>query len=157
MARAEIGTAYRISGGLHRVFDGEGARLYGGRWNSPGRAVIYAGLSYAISMLERLIHLNDLTPPPSDRWVRLRFPHRLAEITDPAALPGWDAADMIESRRFGDAWLASRRSLILIVPSAVAKQDRNAVINPDHADFPAIDVTPERPVRWDSRPFRDPA
>ena len=64
---------------------------------------------------------------------------------------------MIESRRFGDAWLASRRSLILIVPSAVTKQDRNAVINPDHADFPAIDVTPERPVRWDSRPFRDPA
>ena len=72
MAPAETTMAYRISGGLHRVFDGEGARRYGGRWNSPGQAVIYAGLSYAISMLERLIHLNDLTPPPTDRWVRLR-------------------------------------------------------------------------------------
>src|SRR5260221_7817204 len=95
MPPAEIGTAYRISGGLHRVFDGEGARRYGGRWNSPGQAVIYAGLSYAISMLERLIHLNDLTPPPTDRWVRLRFPDRLAEVVDLASVPGWDAADMM--------------------------------------------------------------
>jgi|SRR5438552_8211847 len=156
MAPAETTMAYRISGGLHRVFDGEGARRYGGRWNSPGQAVIYAGLSYAISMLERLIHLNDLTPPPTDRWVRVRFPDRLAEIVDLAAVPGWDAADMMASRRFGDGWLASRRSLILVVPSAVTKQDQNAVINPAHADFPTIEVTSERPVRWDSRLFRRP-
>ena len=121
-----------------------------------GQAVIYAGLSYAISMLERLIHLNDLTPPPTDRWVRVRFPDRLAEIVDLAAVPGWDAADMMASRRFGDGWLASRRSLILVVPSAVTKQDQNAVINPAHADFPTIEVTSERPVRWDSRLFRRP-
>jgi RES domain-containing protein len=156
MAPAETTTAYRISGGLHRVFDGEGARRYGGRWNSPGQAVIYAGLSYAISMLERLIHLNDLTPPSTDRWVGLRFPDRLAEAVDLASVPGWDAADMIASRRFGDGWLASRRSLILIVPSAVTKHDRNAVINPAHADFPTIEATPERPVQWDSRLFRKP-
>src|SRR6266853_1378219 len=122
MAPAEATTAYRISGGLHRVLDGEGARRYGGRWNSPGRAVIYAGLSYAISLLERLIQLNDLTPPPTDRWVRLRFPDRLAEIADLAAVPGWDAADLIASRRFGDAWLASQRSLLLIGRSDVAKE-----------------------------------
>jgi RES domain-containing protein len=153
MASAPARTAYRISGGLHRVFDGEGARRYGGRWNSPGRAAIYAGSSYAISMLERLVHINDLAPPPGDRWVRLRFPDGLAEVVEPEGLPGWDAADMTASRRFGDAWLASGRSLVLIVPSAVTREDRNAVVNPLHPDFGVIEVTPERPVRWDYRLF----
>ena len=114
------------------------------------------GQNPSLEPMERLIHLNDLTPPPTDRWVRVRFPDRLAEIVDLAAVPGWDAVDMMASRRFGDGWLASRRSLILIVPSAVTKQDQNAVINPAHAGFPTIEVTSERPVRWDSRLFRRP-
>jgi RES domain-containing protein len=44
---------YRIADERHAIWDGTGAALVGGRWNSPGRPVIYGSLSYACAMLER--------------------------------------------------------------------------------------------------------
>ena len=48
--------AYWITARRHPPFSGEGARLFGGRWNSPGRVAIYCGDSFALAMLERLVH-----------------------------------------------------------------------------------------------------
>ena len=50
--------AYRIADRRHKIFDGQGASLLGGRWNSPGRRVIYAAETYAGAMLEALVHAN---------------------------------------------------------------------------------------------------
>ena len=41
------------------TFDGEGARLYGGRWNSPGRPAVYTVGSLALAALEVLVHLKS--------------------------------------------------------------------------------------------------
>ncbi len=52
-------TAWRIFKPKHAAaaFTGEGARLYGGRWNSKGTAVVYAAGSAALAALELLVHL----------------------------------------------------------------------------------------------------
>ncbi|MDB6038389.1 MAG: hypothetical protein JWM99_2230, partial [Verrucomicrobiales bacterium] len=51
------------------AFDGEGARLFGGRWNSTGVRVVYVSDSQALAALENLVHLN---PPISVKYVAIR-------------------------------------------------------------------------------------
>ena len=40
------------------AFDGEGARQFGGRWNSPGVPIIYTSSSMSLAALEMLVHLG---------------------------------------------------------------------------------------------------
>ena len=146
--------AFRIGGGLHPVYDGTGAELNGGRWNSPGRRVIYAGQSFAIALLERLVQTGIGRVPANDRFVSITIPDALAiETVDPAALPGWNDASLVASRAHGDRWYDERRSAALLVPSAVTTIDRNVVINAAHPDFGQIMAWREQPVRWDARLF----
>ena len=50
--------AYRIADSRRPIFDGTGAAALGGRWNSPGRRVIYASETCAGALLEKLAHTN---------------------------------------------------------------------------------------------------
>jgi RES domain-containing protein len=146
--------AYRIAGAGHVVFDGTGAELRGGRWNSPGRKVIYAGSSFAIAMLERLVYTRIGTVPVGDLYVEIEIPAGVAvEVLDPATVPGWDSVDKIASRAFADAWFDQARTAVLAVPSAVTPLEQNVVINQTHPDFRQIVASAERLVVWDQRFF----
>ena len=146
--------AWRIVRDLHPILDGQGAAEYGGRWNAPGRAVIYAGASFAIAILERLVYLPTGRIPANQVWAAIDIPDRVrVEIGEPRDVPDWDAPDQQASRRYGDAWLDSLRTAVLLVPSAVTKIDRNVLINPNHPDFAAITADPPQPVGWDGRLF----
>jgi len=125
---------YRIGDSRHTLWDGTGAALVGGRWNSPGRPAIYGSLSYACSMLEILVHANIGRIPKTHCYVVAEVPLDMPiERHDSAALPlGWDGDDSSIARRFGDQWLAESRSAVLVVPSIVAKLEWNAVVNPLH-------------------------
>ncbi|WP_225890073.1 RES family NAD+ phosphorylase [Indioceanicola profundi] len=142
---------WRISGGGHPVFAGEGARLFGGRWNSPGRSVIYCGSSFAICMLERLVWSGIGRVPKGDLYVTVDIPDELVEHLDETKLPEWQEKDSEMARQFGDQWLDEARAAALSVPSAVTELDRNIIINPRHPDFGRITPSAERPVAWDSR------
>jgi RES domain-containing protein len=148
--------AYRIAPGKHSIFDPTGASLWGGRWNSPGRRVIYAAETYSAAMLETLVHLSHPSPPPGFQFVRIEVPDRVSvEKVDAGALPGWGGRNMKISRSFGDQWFDERRSAILLVPSVVTLgPERNVVINVEHPDFKAIKADLPRPVQWDARLFR---
>jgi RES domain-containing protein len=144
--------AYRIADGRNPIFDGTGAMLYGGRWNSPGRRVIYAAETYAGALLEVLVHTNTGRVPKHHAWVEIAIPNDTpVETCDPSAVPGWDHADLVASRAFGDAWYDSLRSAILSVPSVVTRHERNLLIHQDHPDFARILCSPPAPVQWDSR------
>jgi RES domain-containing protein len=144
---------WRIAGASHVVWSGDGARLFGGRWNPAGVAAIYAGTSYAISMLEILVHANMSVPPSRLRFVAADVPEGAKiERADFAVIAGWNSANFTATQAFGAAWLRSRRSLVLLVPSVVtAGQDWNVVINPLHPDFSSVVVGPEQDVAWDLR------
>jgi RES domain-containing protein len=147
---------YRIADRRYGPETGEGARLFGARWNSPGRAVIYACTTYAGAMLEKLVHTGRQIPK-HQVCVIFDIPGNIA-VTELATAqhPGWDAASAIASRRAGDAWLAAGASAVLLVPSMVFDVERNALINPAHRQFARIRVLSIEPVRWDDRLFTTP-
>ena len=74
--------AYRLCKTRHMAaaFTGEGARLNGGRWNSPGKAVVYTSSSLSLATLEVLVHLED--PDAFKRlfsWVPVEIPEDAVE------------------------------------------------------------------------------
>ncbi len=116
--------------------------------------MIYAGTSYAIAMLEVLVHANLGRPPSAARYVEASLPDDIAvERLDPAALPDWDGEDLSIPQAHGARWLAAARSAVLLVPSVVTKLDLNAVINPAHPDAARLTAAAEAPVLWDERLF----
>lgn len=146
---------FRIADGRHPIWDGTGAALLGGRWNSPGKQVIYGALSYSCAMLEILAHAGIGRVPTSHRFVVVDVPDSISiERFDVAALPkGWDAEDSASAKAFGDRWLDEGRSAILVVPSVVARLDWNALVNPHHPDARLLRPSDPKPVIWDRRLF----
>ena len=146
--------AYRIADSRHPIFDGTGAAALGGRWNSPGRRVIYASETYAGALLEKLAHTNIGRVPNSQVYVEIEIPEGVdIEILNSAILPGWDQVQRL-SRVYGDAWYDEQRSAVLLVPSIITRVERNVVINENHPAFPKIKASTPRPVIWDERLFR---
>ena len=147
--------AYRIADGRHPIYDGTGAMLHGGRWNSVGNRVIYASESYAGAMLEVLVHANLSVPPRHNQLVRIAIPDEVkVETVTPDNLDAWDAEGMTASRRFGDQWLIEQRTAVLRVPSVVTSgREYNVVINPLHADGKLIQASAPETVWWDRRLF----
>ncbi|MGH8131341.1 MAG: RES family NAD+ phosphorylase [Steroidobacteraceae bacterium] len=144
---------YRIADSRHSPESGEGAKLHGGRWNTPGRAVIYACETSTGAMLEKLVHTNGRMPK-HQVCVTYEMPESISvKSLDPADLPGWSNPDMIASRAAGDAWLKAGESALLRVPSVVFGVERNVLINPTHAEFRKIRVLGSESVRWDERLF----
>jgi RES domain-containing protein len=135
------------------AFDGEGARLYGGRWNSPGVRVVYGSGSVALAMLEVLVHLNASELLPSYSLVSADVPDDLVEVLPAAARPAsWrDSPPPAEAAAVGDAWVAAARSAALAVPSAIVEAERNYLLNPAHADFARVEVAPPERFVFDPR------
>jgi RES domain-containing protein len=137
------------------VFDGSGAALEGARWNSPGRALIYASEHYATALLEKLVHAGRTQLPGAHHAAAIVIPDDVAlEVLDPATLPGWEAEDSGAARAYGDAWHAALRTAVLIVPSLPGQPvERNFIINPAHPDAARILVGQPFDVVWDGRLF----
>lgn len=144
--------AYRIADARYTIFDGQGAALYGGRWNSPGRYMIYAAETYAGAMLEMLASANIGEVPRDQEYIKIAIPENLAieEITA-GDLAEWDAPHQEASRAYGDKWYDARRTAALIVPSAVTRIERNIILNRKHREFRRITATEPAPVFWDGR------
>lgn len=148
---------WRIATGAHAIWSGDGARLFGQRWNPPGLQAIYTGTSFAVCLLEVLVHANRTAPPSAARYVEAEVAGDVSrEIFDPDAHRGWDdPLDPRVAQAFGRAWIEQRRSALLIVPSVVTGgRDTNVVVNPEHPDAARIAVGPEKPVRFAPRLFR---
>jgi RES domain-containing protein len=74
----------------------------------------------------------------------------------PGSLPGWEHRDGRVARAFGSRWIDEARSAILIVPSVVARMERNVLINPARACATRVVSGLEVPVTWDARLFQSP-
>lgn len=139
--------------GAYPIFSAVGSTIAPGRWNTPGSPLIYTSEHFSTALLEKLVHGSGRLPP-NQHHIQVTFPKGLSyEVFSPAALPGWDAMPATVSKAFGERWFQERRSSILIVPSVVARLDRNILINTSHAEFPAIEASLHEPVYWDRRLF----
>jgi len=148
-------TGYRIGdpAGEFPIWDAGGARRVSGRWHEAGASVIYASEHYATAMLEKLVHYAGELPP-NQHFLTLTLPQGLSyEVANPDLLDGWARADGAVARGFGRRWYAEGRSAVLIVPSVVARMERNLVVNALHPEFGRIRPGLETPVWWDARLF----
>ena len=157
---AETGrvTAWRIThvDFAEDPFSGAGAAEAGGRFNSPGRAVVYAAGSLALAMLEILVHLDEAAAPDEFVAFQMIVPGRLVENFDERPHPGREGG-LAGARARGDAWLESVRSAVLRIPSAVLPfevDETNFLIDPGHPDFAEIVLGPPRKFRFDARLFQ---
>ncbi|WP_297375005.1 RES family NAD+ phosphorylase [Acidiferrobacter sp.] len=142
----------------HRVDDlsGVGAKITGGRWNSPGRAVLYCSSSIALAALETIVHLSQGALPLNRFLVRVTIPDKLwrarETLTLAAAPVTWDALPAgPASRRHGDEWLDQSRSVVLEIPSIVVPEEYNVLVNPNHARAAEVTATVMRLWRYDLR------
>lgn len=128
--------------------DGEGARLLGGRWNSPGVPMVYCASSVALTALEVFVHL-----PAS-----MRQPGKLPqlqlvglEVDDSALLYRAEMPSMEMAREIGNRWVQERSHLGMLVPSALVPFDQNIVLNPLHAGMANLKIFVEQPFAFDPR------
>lgn len=121
------------------AFTGEGARLYGGRWNPKGYPIVYTAESRSLALLEMLVQDDPLRA--NYVLVPAHIPDELPITTiQTQELPeDWRNLSMRDRlQTIGKDWLTSMRSAILSVPSAVLPAERNYLINPIHPDFQKI-------------------
>jgi len=135
------------------AFTGEGARRFGGRFNSPGTRVVYAADSLALALIETLVGLVDYEDLYDYVFFRAELDARHVDVLPPEDLPdGWDARPpKAASRQVGDAWLGERRSVALQVPSVVVPHSFNYVLNPEHPAFHEIDIADAETLPVDPR------
>lgn len=146
-------TAWRIvpTNWADTAFDGEGARLYGGRWNSPGHAAVYLADSRALAALEVLVHLNPAMTTLKYQMIEVSFPKALVQTIDiePLAAALTSAAVQPATQHAGDAWLTEARSPVLQVISSIIPEEPNYVLNPRHPQFTRIKIGSSKPFAFD--------
>ena len=128
----------------HANLSGEGARIYGGRWNSPGRAVVYTSSCGALAALEYMVHIIKL--PVNMLLMRIDVPDTLP-MEEVSSLP----ADEKAFRQLGDEWLEHNGTPLLRVPSVLVPRQWNRLINPAHPLAPALKIADQSPFAFDSR------
>jgi len=150
-----MSTAWRIVKKRHAAsaFDGEGARRYGGRWNSPGTPVVYVSDTRALCLLEILAGLGSVKPVQSYVLIPVTFEDSLVLSAKPTDLPSeWRQSPPPPStQRIGDDWADNLKSAVLQVPSAIVPEEFNYLLNPLHPDFRRIKVESPQDFTVDSR------
>jgi RES domain-containing protein len=135
------------------AFTGEGARVYGGRWNSRGTTVVYVSEHESLAALELFVHMMPM--PPTERYLsfRLEWDDKLTEYFQIKKLPPhWNTEPpTFETMQIGDEWVRRGKSVALAVPSVLSTSEMNFLLNPRHSDYKKIKISEPIEYRFDSR------
>jgi RES domain-containing protein len=148
-------TAWRITNKKHaaEAFSGEGAKLFGGRWNPPGHAAIYAADSLSLAILELIVHLDEDEDINDYVAIPVEFDDARIITWREEILPkNWSNLPISDqTQNMGKIWLKEKQSLVLKVPSSVVHHDHNFVINPLHPDFSSLKIGRPQAIQIDPR------
>ena len=142
------------------AFSGEGARRFGGRWNSRGMPMVYTSTSLSLAALELFVHLEPGQAPDDLVYMGATLPEgEPARTLSPERLPGGWWTDEFDlgapgPRELGDAWIAERSSLAMLVPSVPIRAEWNVLINPLHPRMAELRVDAALPFIFDARMFQ---
>lgn len=133
---------------------GEGARLYGGRWNQKGVAALYTSESRALAAMEFLVHLSPVLAPPDLSLREFELPDDVSslDVLVTTLLPYWKTSPPLDTTMdIGTEWLQANSSLLLRVPSVIVDRESNVLINPNHPEFKKVRALHPQPFGFDSR------
>jgi RES domain-containing protein len=135
------------------AFTGEGARRFGGRWNSPGYAAVYTAQSQALAALEILVHFDSDGALRNYVAIPVTMEENLITRLDGASLPrNWRAYPAPRATRLlGDEWIVEQKSAVLQVPSVVIPAESNYLLNPIHPDFRKLVLGTPTSFKFDRR------
>ena len=135
------------------AFSGEGAALWGGRWNQPGTPVVYISDSQALAVLEVLVHLDLDEFPATLVMLPVDIPDDVTidRVTVELMIDWEKDASVVELAEHGTAWAARGQTVALSVPSVVIPAERNLILNPRHGDFARLVIGPPEPFVLDPR------
>jgi RES domain-containing protein len=135
---------------------GAGNRIFGARWNSPGRGVVYTAINLSLAVLETYFHLapEQRDAPPEFEAVCINVPDdagtthvSIIEFEELIAAPDPERA----FRAAGDRWLIAANDLVLRAPSAIVPEESNIMLNPQHPRMRDVAIVSTRPFRFDPR------
>ncbi|HEQ71454.1 MAG TPA: RES domain-containing protein, partial [Spirochaetia bacterium] len=130
---------YRIARERYiRDLSGDGARRYGGRWNSKGIPLLYTAASRSLAVVEYLVHVSISLAPQDLYLAEILFPDSPPpETVEPERLPpDWTRHPAPSAlAEIGDAWARRGTSIALKAPSAVVPGEYNYLLNPRHTQF----------------------
>jgi RES domain-containing protein len=148
---------WRICSRRHQRFDGEGARLYGGRWNHPGTSLVYSSGSLSLAALELFVHVDVDLVPIDLVAIAAEIPDsvRVDAVKIDGLLKDWRHYPGPEALKdIGTAWVSKGSTAVLAVPSAVIPEEQNYLLNPAHRDFKRIRVQKPMPFQFDPRMWK---
>ena len=134
---------------------GNGAKLFGGRWNSEGSSALYTASSRSPALLETLAHTPaKMLSTKVYMLITLHVPDTVTiQESDFKKMPlGWDAPDIRPfTQKTGDSFLASKMNVLLSVPSVFVYEENNFILNPLHPDFKKVKIVNKRRINFDKR------
>lgn len=138
---------YRLHRAVRAAGDYTGALLAGGRWNSPGTALLYTAQSLSLACLEILVHLDRAQLPPEYVWSSVWLPN------DPAMLEISNIRELTACRTAGQVWAEAANELAVRVRSVLIPEEFNVLVNPKHRHYGELVWSDPRAFRFDSRLF----
>jgi RES domain-containing protein len=149
---------WRICRAIHAsgAFSGEGARLFGGRWNSQGVKVVYTSTSLALAAVETFVHLEPNLRPDDLVSIEAEIASEISlDHLDLTSLPRkWHQLRDESLKAFGDRWIKAGKTMALQVPSAAIRGEWNVLLNPEHSEFRKLKIEKPKPFEFDLRMFR---
>lgn len=134
---------------------GNGARIFGGRWNSEGLFAVYTSSSRSLALLETLAHTpTKMLGEKIYMLITLSIPDSIEpeELDKNKLTAGWDAPDTRPlTKKLGDNFLRSKNGLLLLVPSVLIPEENNFLLNPLHQDMKKIKLIHRRRIHFDTR------
>jgi RES domain-containing protein len=114
--------------------------------------VVHAADSYALAVLENLVHWNTAGLPPTLQCIRAEIPGRIAQdVIERSRIAKLAPSDEAAFRKIGDEWYRKANSAVLWVPSVVSPFDNNVLLNQEHPDFSAVTIVETLPAPLDPR------
>lgn len=131
---------------------GEGARLFGGRWNPAGVPAVYLAESRALAALEIVVHAPREAMRLEWRLIEVEVPDEWIEVVKPGDLTAdWQALPSSPgARRFGGEWLKTGM-LALRLPSVVIPEESTLLLNPRHSNAVGLNLSEPKEFRFDPR------
>ena len=131
---------------------GNGAAMFGSRWNSKGTRLLYTSQSISLSILESLVHLKKSDIPPTQYLLHIELPDEkeIAEISYKKIKKDWHR-EIEYTQWMGDQFIRNKKNLFLKVPSAIVPQESNVLLNPAHNEFKKVKLVASELLELDKR------
>lgn len=141
------------------TLDGEGAFLFGGRWNSRGSRILYTSAHLSLAIVETLVHTGPRDVPDGLVKLQIEIPESVTiDAKNESTLPRrWRGDPTGRTRAVGDIWVKTAAAAAMRIPSAVVPEEDNVLINPQHEDAQRIRIVSQAPLDLDPRLIHVPA